>query len=200
MTGRDFSRINVFFDERAADIYEEVESDLHSNITRTIVEKFVEAKELRRGMLLLDVGCGCGYAERNFRPLGVTWFGITLGPDYAVCQAKNLPVEPIDQNFMPEKWSSRFDVVWARHVLEHSLIPFWTIHEYLRVLKLGGWAYVEVPQAATSCRHETNKNHYSVLPVDSWAALFLRAGFEIRQHWKIDLSVKPGPDQYLGFH
>jgi SAM-dependent methyltransferase len=89
-----------------------------------------------------------------------------------------------------------FDCVWARHVLEHSVIPFFVLHEFARVLKPGGILYAEVPSPGTDCRHEANPNHYSVLTCGMWLQLIQRAGFEILEVREIKLNTAAGPDIY----
>jgi ubiquinone/menaquinone biosynthesis C-methylase UbiE len=56
-----------------------------------------------------------------------------------------------------------FDLVWARHALEHSVVPAFLLSEFHRLTKPGGVLYVEVPAPDTACVHETNPNHHSVL-------------------------------------
>ena len=88
---------------------------------------------------------------------------------------------------------NEFDLLWCRHVLEHSIAPLFTLSEYRRVLKPGGLAYVEVPAPDTSARHETNPNHYSVLPLSAWFNLFSRVGFAVEHSIAIGFTVPAGP-------
>jgi hypothetical protein len=84
-------------------------------------------------------------------------------------------------------------------VLEHSIAPLFTLTEYRRLLKPAGVAYVEVPAPDTAAHHETNPNHYSVLPQSMWRQLFGRAGFAVEQAVAHGLVLPCGPDEYWGF-
>src|SRR5207237_559665 len=121
--------------------------------------------------------------------------GITLGSDFDVCRAKGLDVRQMDQNFT-DIADSEFDLLWCRHVLEHSVAPLFTLTEYRRMTKPAGLVYVEVPAPDTSARHEENPNHYSVFPRSAWLNLFRRAGFIVERSIEITFTVPCGSDMY----
>ena len=79
-----------------------------------------------------------------------------------------------------------------------EFIPLFTLHELRRVLAPGGWLYAEMPAPDTSCRHQTNPNHYSVLGRSAWIELVQRAGFAVREVFDIRFQVQAGPDEYWG--
>lgn len=195
---RDYSRFDAFVTSLAGDIYPEAPSELHLTITRTILEQLRADGMIRPGARVLDIGCGQGLALAQFRRLGVEAIGITLGPDYDVCRAQGFDVRQMDQNFMSFA-DAEFDFLWCRHVLEHSVAPLFTLSEYRRVTKPSGLVYVEVPAPDTSAHHETNPNHYSVLPRSSWLHLFSRAGFLVQSSVELSFAVGCGPDKYLSF-
>lgn len=70
------------------------------------------------------------------------------------------------------------------------------MQEISRVIKPEGYLYIEVPAPDTSCKHQTNKNHYSVLGKSMWLYLIKRSGFEILQVLDINFNVPAGPDIY----
>ena len=41
-----------------------------------------------------------------------------------------------------------FHLVWMRQSFQFSHMPFYTLLEMNRIMKVGGWAYVEVPHSA----------------------------------------------------
>jgi len=195
MPERNYFWLDSFLDRLAGDVYAEPSREPHLSLTRTVIEQLHRDGLIRAGQRVLDIGCGQGLALEHFARLGLPAVGITLGPDYEVCRAKGLDVREMDQSFMDFE-DSAFDVLWCRHILEHSIAPFFTLTEYARMLKPGGLAYVEVPAPDTPVHHETNPNHYSVLPRSSWLSLFERAGFRTETGLE---HVIDDIDTYWGF-
>ena len=147
---------------------------------------------------ILDIGCGQGVALEIFKKHGFAPIGITLNnEDVAICQQKGYEVYQMDQSFL-DFADDYFDFVWCRHCLEHSIFPYFTLQEIYRVIKNEGYLYIEVPAPDTSCRHQTNKNYYSVLGKSMWLDLIKRSGFEILQVLDIQFNVPAGPDIYWG--
>lgn len=197
---RDISRLERFLDRLAADVYPEMPSDLHSEITIWALKKLEEFFPLLEGMKVLDVGCGQGPALEYFHSRRTDYLGVTLGEDDIIaCRAKGYRVEKMDQSFLAVADGSQ-DLLWARHVIEHSVFPLFTLHEFNRVLCSGGVLYLEVPAPETSCHHECNPNHYSVLNKGSWRSLIERSGFRILCDADYSFVVPAGPDVYWGFY
>src|SRR3954471_21710926 len=167
---RDYSRFDGFLSALVGDIYPEVPSALHLSITRMAIEALHRDGLIGAGTQILDIGCGQGLALEEFHALGLEPVGITPGSDAAVCRGKGFDVREMDQNFMDFADAS-FDLLWCRHVLEHSVAPLFTLSEYRRVTRPNGLVYVEVPAPDTSAHHERNPNHYSILSASSWMAL-----------------------------
>jgi SAM-dependent methyltransferase len=195
---RDYTRLDAFVSSLGGDVYPEPPMEPHITISQRAIDDLHREGKLRTGMRILDVGCGQGIALEQFRALGLEAVGITLGSDADVCRAKGLTVEEMDQNFMTFG-DDAFDFLWCRHVLEHSIAPLFTLSEYKRVLKPGGMVYVEVPAPDTPAAHQTNPNHYSVLPASMWHQLFRRAGFTIEKAYDIAFDVPVGRDTYWGY-
>jgi ubiquinone/menaquinone biosynthesis C-methylase UbiE len=195
---RNYAALDRFLDALATEVYAEPPTEPHLSITRMTIESLLGDGIIKPGMRVLDVGCGQGLALELFREAGMQPIGITLGPDFAVCRSKGLETYDVDQNFM-EFGAADFDFLWCRHVLEHSVAPLFTLTEYRRVVRLDGFVYVEVPAPDTSAHHETNPNHYSVLPHSSWLNLFVRAGFAVENSMAINVNVPCGSDLYWSF-
>ena len=195
---RDFSRLDGFLNGLTGDIYPEAPSEPHLSITKSAIETLHRDGIIQPGMRVLDIGCGQGIALEHFRNLGLDALGITLGPDGQTCRDKGFDVREMDQNFADFE-DSAFDFLWCRHVLEHSIMPFFTMSEYYRLTKPGGHVYVEVPAPDTSAHHETNHNHYSVLPLSLWVQLFQRSKFFVKTCQEVHFEALCGPDVYWSF-
>jgi SAM-dependent methyltransferase len=192
------SRLQQFMARIATETYPEPISEMHSELTRQAMDMVLEVMK-EPPLLVLDVGCGQGPALKLFEERMICARGIALNDeDVKVCEEKGFLVNKQDQNDILFA-DGTFTLVWARHVLEHSIAPLWTLTEFKRVLRPGGWLYVEVPGPDTACVHESNANHYSVLGQRAWYFLLTKAGFEVVQNWKWNLKTGAGPDVYFGF-
>ena len=188
------SRLSDFIEARAAETYPEPRTFGHDDLTRQMAE--IVAKHLPIGARIWDVGCGEGPALEWFTAHGFKPFGTCMNSsDRDACLARGYEVrcEDMHENYVGD---SAVDCVWARHVLEHSVIPFFVLHEFARVLKPGGILYAEMPAPETACLHENNPNHYSVLTLGMWQSLISRAGFDILETRRICLATGAGPDVY----
>jgi len=195
----DTTRLASFIAARAAETYPEPRMESHTGITAQMAA--LVAPLLPTGASVLDVGCGQGPALDWFQQHGHYPVGITTNmADLRACEANGHEVHPVDMHKLPDSFERYpFDCIWARHVLEHSVIPFFVLHEFARVLKPGGILYAEVPGPGTTSHHETNANHYSVMGEDMWASLIARAGFEILESRYINLETLVGADVYFSF-
>lgn len=179
-----------------ADTYPEPPSAGHDAITAEVLPQVVAM--CRPEACVIDVGCGQGVALRHFKRLGCRAVGITTNAEDLEACAAYYDVRRLDMHdtgLSSESW----DLVWARHVLEHSPAPLFALHEFKRVLRPGGWLYIEVPMPGTSCQHETNQNHYSVLTDSMWQSLIQKAGFELVESRIWTLSTPAGPDEYRSY-
>jgi SAM-dependent methyltransferase len=193
------SRLDSFLAERAAETYPESQAgNLHPQIIAGIVPELI--KRLPPHARILDLGCGNGEALRLFLKAGLDAYGTSYNhEEYCRLKAEftyrilfaaqeNLPFHPC------------FDLIFARHVLEHSIAPAYVLQcEFHRLLKPDGLLYIEVPSPDTACNHEANKNHYSVLGQRAWSCLIDRAGFDIIEAKRLDIKTQAGPDIYFSF-
>jgi len=193
---RDYARLDAFLDDRFKEIYPEPSAEPHISIINRMVPEFIETHKIAPGMRVLDVGCGEGLAMELFREHGCETLGVGFGGEAETARAKGFEVVESDMSFLDLDEAS-FDVVWCRHVVEHSIFPFFTLSEMFRLLKSGGSLYMEVPAIETASQHETNPNHYSVMPKDMWASLLHRLGFTDLKINEIAFNVEAGPDKYL---
>lgn len=184
-------RIAEFLTGLHVDVYREPESELHQRLSAKAVT--LVTQHLKPGSLVLDVGCGRGYAEAEFLKAGYIVHATTLCKEELTAKRTFA-----DQNGLPMGWTEYFDCVFARHVLEHSPIPDFTLSEFKRCLKPNGLLYLEMPAPDTACQHETNANHYSVFTWKAWIAKIKRQ-FQIIDGKGFELELKAGRDIYYSF-
>lgn len=194
------SRLVAFIDRVEKETYPEAPSEIHSQITASVLDALLPKYPIEKTSRILDIGCGQGPALDLFREKGYTAVtGITLNDvDVAVCREKGHSVLKMDQSFLDFPDNS-FRFLWARHVIEHSIFPYFTLSEFARVTANGGFMYLEVPAPETSCHHEKNPNHYSVLNMGSWMSLLERNGFNVLEDAHFRFTTGMGPDEYWGF-
>lgn len=192
-------RLSQFIKKVQGQVYPEMPSALHSQITQKMLTHFLSKYPLPDNAKILDVGCGQAPALDILRDKGYKTIGITIDDeDIKACKEKGHEVHKMDQSFL-DFTDEYFDFIWARHCIEHSIFPFFTLSEFYRVLKPRHYIYIEVPAPGTACHHETNINHYSVLTESMWGSLITRAGFNIIEQLKITFTVTAGPDEYWTF-
>lgn len=193
------SRLVALLDRCNQEVYPEAPSPNHTQLTEKAINHLFENYTIPAGAMVLDVGCGQGVALRHFTERGCRPVGITLSDeDLSVCRQQHYTITCMDQSFL-EFQNATFDIVWARHVVEHSIFPYYTLTEFSRVLKAGGLVYIEVPAAETTYQHELNPNHYSILSRTMWLSLMERCGIPALEAQSYDLKGENGPDEYWAF-
>jgi SAM-dependent methyltransferase len=179
-----------------AHIYEEGDSQMHKDLTKKVVEKYIDPLALKKDAKILDLGCGPGYfldtmKEREYTDLT----GVTVSPgDIKICEDKGHKIAKYDFSFLPQKegyYDESVDFIFLRQALEHSPYPIFTLMEYNRVLKQGSKIYIEVPAPNNTRKHEYNANHYSIFGDKQLAALLERTGFTLNifENFEFDLNV-----------
>lgn len=177
-------RLASFLEHRRQHIYDEVDvkGEYPRRTTEAVMPLFLRTTALPRGSRVLDLGSGEGYAMQMLREAGMDPIGVTLGSaDAAHSRALGFEVDELPIEWVGSHYAAAsFDAIWARHILEHSVYPFFMVHELNRLLRPGGFLYVEVPtprseqcgnaQTCTS-QHEANPNHYSVMGREMWEQL-----------------------------
>lgn len=115
---------------------------------------------------VLEVGAGAAPLLSLF-PESVKKTGLSMGkerPEYIEGDMNTPPFE-----------DKSYDLVIARHCVEHSLLPLVMLCEMARISKK--YALVVVPVCSDDIA--TMINHYAVFTPISWRAMFKKAGFTI---------------------
>jgi SAM-dependent methyltransferase len=197
----DAVKLKWYHEWLATHIYDEGESGFHEQLTRQVVEKYIDPLNLSKDAKILDMGCGPGYFMNELKKRGYNnYLGITLSQgDIDICTKNGHTVESYDLSFLPQKKGyidESVDFIFCRHALEHSPYPLFTLVEYNRVLVQNGKIYIEVPAPDCDRMHEFNINHYSILGERMLAALLQRTGFTINafENLEFDLSIGQNED------
>jgi ubiquinone/menaquinone biosynthesis C-methylase UbiE len=89
------------------------------------------------------------------------------------CTRQGLNVHNADMSFLPFEDNS-FDLVFARHVLEHSPFPVITLMEWKRVCK----GYLCIVAPAPEYWTYRGANHYAIMEFEQLEWLLERAGWK----------------------
>jgi SAM-dependent methyltransferase len=179
-----------------AHIYDEGDSNFHKELTKQVVETYVDPINLHKDAKILDLGCGPGYFLDEMKAKGYTNLtGVTLSPgDIKLCEDKGHKIKQYDLSFLPQSegyHDESVDFIFLRHALEHSPYPIFSLMEYNRILKQFGKIYIEVPQPDCERQHEFNLNHYSIFGHAQLIALLQRTGFNVEKfnNLEFDLNI-----------
>ncbi|MGD8777579.1 MAG: methyltransferase domain-containing protein [Ignavibacteria bacterium] len=182
-----------------SETYPEPPSFQHDEITKQTFNWIISQYRLSKDSRILDVGCGQGVFLKLAESHGYNPIGITLNDeDKKVCNELGYEVYKMDQSFLDFP-DNHFDMIWARHVLEHSIFPMFTLSEFNRVLRNDGLLYLEVPMCNSPAEHEGNPNHYSVLTKKMWISLINRIGYSINNTFDIKFEIQAGEEEYWSF-
>jgi len=152
----DWSKIHEWYSAFLQTIYSEPYDRGHSRGIKEVIRYFVVPR-LNEIKSVLDVGCGRGVAARYFRQLGITWRGITLSRvDIEVCLRRGLDVKQADMHWLPFE-NATFDLVFARHIAEHSPMPLFALKEWYRVSRK--FLLLVVPRVPHFCRTDNGRHH-----------------------------------------
>ncbi len=178
-------------------VYSEPPSLHHHGLIEKVWAEVVKPALPGGSLSILDVGAGDGFAMELFERAGHRATGVNYtNEDRLACLEKNLCCVQGDMHEL-SFWEDDFDLVWARHVLEHSPFPMRALCEIHKVLKPGGLFYVEVPAPGTACEHESNPNHFSVFTQKAWGWLLTKAGFDMLAERSLTFRVDAGEDTYF---
>ena len=154
---RDYQHVERYLNILAADIYPQPPDPGHQAMLENICKKWLPS--LSNLKSILDVGCGQGQAFPILQQYAERVEGVTLGTDFDICRDKGLKVKLADMSFLPYLDGS-FDLIFGRHVLEHSPAPLLSLMEWRRVSKQ--WLLLVLPDPTNHYGYG-GLNHYYVL-------------------------------------
>ena len=155
----------------------------HRIIDKQLKGFIVSATQEDKKKFILDIGCGDGYAMEKIIELGYESVqGITLHKqEWDICKEKELTVHLMNYNFS-QMMDRFFHIVWMRQALQFSFQPYYTMLELNRVMRINGWAYIEVPDVSN------DGVPLGTLHPETYERLFKASGFEIVQKDTIELK------------
>lgn len=171
-------------------VYSEPDTNIHMMVMDHMIPKIVSEYKLDESNRILDIGCGRGYGMLKFAELGCSDItGLTLSKDDAdAARERGFTVIKEDMSFQSAK-DSTYNVLFARHSLEHSPYPLLTLLEFYRILDNDGLVYIEMPSPKCSRLLEEYNNHYSIMGPRQWTELMKRAGFSIVDIGELSFSI-----------
>jgi len=100
---------------------------------------------MKKGMRLLEVGCGRGEHLLNFKSLGLDVYGVDISPESVRLQTDiSVRISDIENHGIPYD-DNLFDIVYSKSFIEHLYYPDRYMKEAYRVLKEGGLFLTLVP-------------------------------------------------------
>ena len=132
---------------------------------------------------VLDIGSGDGYIvnkllEKHLSVIGTTICIEDVKNNIIYCDMHDLIFE-----------DKSFDVVIARHVLEHALSPRLALREAWRVLRDDGLFLFEVPVNLDGVEYNNRTHFYYFMP-KQYINMLERNGFKIQKEEFIDSSYR----------
>lgn len=179
---RDYKRFDKYLDDLVADVYEQPPDEGHMEWAINAVDRLATIPE--NVEKVLDVGCGQGFMKEYFEEvLDMEWSGVTIGEDYEIAKKAGIEqIYNIDMTFLP--WiEPTFDLIFARHVLEHSPFPLITLMEWRRVCRNG---YLLLIAPAPGYWEYGGRNHYHVMEKPQLEFLLKRAGWGVIHELTLD--------------
>lgn len=183
MNKRDYEHIDEYLEELAGDVYEQPTDEGHSQMAFEVLNNWIAPLDVAT---VIDIGCGAdAFIEPFFKERNIYYAGVSIGNDAVTAKAAGKNVLNMDMSFL-DFWDDVFDLVWARHVLEHSPMPLLTLMEWHRVSSHWLCLIMPNPDYFTAA----GRNHYSVFSAHHIAWLLRRAGWKIIRHELVEQEFR----------
>jgi len=166
----------------------------YTEYPKKLCHYLAQAFNIKRGMRLLEIGCGRGEFLSHFKDMGAEVYGVDLSPE-----AKNLSKDlAITQcNLERDKLSfedNYFDVVFNKSFLEHLRDPENFFTEAYRTLKPGGLLLTLVPdwesQYKTFFDDHTHNTPYTINSLRDVYKIFSFENVKVQKFRQLPLTWK----------
>jgi hypothetical protein len=168
---RNYEHIDKYLTELEEDIYPQPPDAEHTAQAKYVIDNWVEDLDI---LDVLDVGCGEAFCQPFFEEHGLLYRGVCLGEDYEKAKELRRTILEEDFHFLPDG-DDTWDLIFARHALEHSPMPLIALMEWHRVAR----KYLIVILPKPRFWLFLGRNHYSVVTASQARFLLDRAGWKI---------------------
>ena len=181
---RNFFHFEHHLGELEKDVYPQPQrGDNHYGWAKDVIERWIPNLSVYD---VLDVGCGEGFCQEFFEKYNIEYLGTTYSSeDYSYAKDKDRKVIAQDFNFL-EANGDRYDLIFARHSLEHSPMPLLTLMEWHRVAR----KYLILVMPNPGDYGWAGRNHYSVAGIEQIKFWLDRAGWEVTEEWHVDTEFR----------
>jgi 2-polyprenyl-3-methyl-5-hydroxy-6-metoxy-1,4-benzoquinol methylase len=121
--------------------------------------RFKLIQEFQKSGDLFDIGCGFGHFLLTAKELGYSIAGVEMSKANVEFVKNQLGIDIIEGNFLDVPEDKQYDLMTLWDVLEHIDYADKIIEKMSRLLKPGGYTFIQVPQ------------------IDSFFAILLRSGW-----------------------
>jgi SAM-dependent methyltransferase len=168
---RDYTFIDKYLTELREDLYPQPPDPGHTRRAKYIIDKWIPKIT---PFDVLDVGCGEGFCQPLFEEHKILYKGICLGKDVRRAKSNGRNVVEGDFHFI-DSGEDIYDLVFARHALEHSPMPILALMEWHRVARHNLILVLPKPKFWEFI----GRNHYSVVTSSQARFLLDRSGWKI---------------------
>ncbi|MCK4814143.1 hypothetical protein KA005_00110 [bacterium] len=170
-TKRKFKHIDNYLTELEEDLYPQPPDIEHTKQAKYVIDNCVADLDAND---VLDVGCGEAFCQPFFEKYNLFYKGVCLGEDFEKAKKLDRNVFGFDFHFLPDG-NETWDLIFARHALEHSPMPLLALMEWHRV----GRKYLILILPKPRFWLFIGRNHYSVVTGSQARFLLDRSGWEI---------------------
>lgn len=163
---RNLGSLNIYLNRLIGDIYPQPPDIGHTTLAMNVFDNWITRLEGVKSVV--DMGCGdTAFMKLPFESIGVSYTGVAIN-------TKNPEILNLDFTFTPFD-DNQFDLVFARHSLEHSAMPIITLMEWRRISK----TFLCVVNPNPNHYGYVGQNHYSVCSAEVLEFWLSLAGWDI---------------------